>query len=137
MPPENSMQQEEQQNGDQQGENGQSEDGSQTPDEPTVPQEPVTPVYDGLEMHLEILDLNANTTEQCWMQITVDGQKTEVTMSEGQVQDLKATDSIQLNLGNAGVVKVTVNGQDLGTMGNQGQVVKREFKAEDYVTTGQ
>ncbi len=137
LPPENDVQQEEQQNGQQQGENGQPEDGSQTPDDPVARQEPVTTVYDGVEMHLEILDLNANTTEQCWMQITVDGQKTELTMSEGQVQDLKATDSIQLNLGNAGVVKVTVNGQDLGTMGKQGQVVKREFKAEDYVTTGQ
>ncbi len=128
LPPENHVQQEEQQGSDQ------PEDDNQTQDEP---QEPVTPVYDGLEMHLEILDLNASTTEQCWMQITVDGQKAELTMSEGQVQDLKATDSIQLHLGNAGVVKVTVNGQDLGIMGNQGQVVKREFKAEDYVTTGQ
>ena len=128
MPPENHVQQEKQQGSDQ------PEDDNQVQDEQ---QDPVTPVYDGLEMRLEILDLNASTTEQCWMQITVDGQKTELTMSEGQVQDLKATDSIQLHLGNAGVVKVTVNGQDLGTMGNQGQVVKREFKAEDYVTTGQ
>lgn len=106
---------------------------------PTEP-EPVTPpepVYTGLEMKLEILDVNADKADQCWMQIVADGQTTETTMSEGQTQDIQAAQSIQLNLGNAGVVKVTINGQDLGTLGTQGQVVRKEFKLEDYVTTGQ
>ena len=105
--------------------------------EPPVPEEPEVPVYDGLEMRLEILNVNPNAKDQCWMQITVDGQKTETTMSEGQIQDIKATQSIQLNLGNAGVVNITLNGQDLGTMGKQGQVVKKDFQLEDYVTTAQ
>ena len=38
---------------------------------PTEP-EPVTPpepVYTGLEMKLEILDVNADKADQCWMQI--------------------------------------------------------------------
>lgn len=120
----------------QQGEN-QAEGEPEVPEEPVAPPEPEVPVYDGLEMRLEILNVNPNATDQCWMQITVDGQKTETTMSEGQIQDIKATQNIQLNLGNAGVVKVTLNGQDLGTMGNQGQVVKKSFQVEDYVTTGQ
>lgn len=120
----------------QQGEN-QAEGEPEVPEEPVAPPEPEVPVYDGLEMRLEILNVNPNATDQCWMQITVDGQKTETTMSEGQIQDIKATQNIQLNLGNAGVVKVTLNGQDLGTMGNQGQVVKKSFHVEEYVTTGQ
>ncbi len=105
--------------------------------EPVVPEEPEVPVYDGLEMRLEIVDANPNKKDQCWMKITVDGNATETTLAEGMVQDIKATQAIQLNLGNAGVVKVTLNGQDLGLMGNQGQVVKKEFKLEDYVTTAQ
>ena len=88
-------------------------------------------------MHLEILDVNANATDQCWMQITVDGKKTELTLSEGQTQDVQANESIQLRLGNAGVVKITLNGQDLGVMGSQGQVVKKEFKLEDYTAAAQ
>ncbi|MBR4944696.1 MAG: helix-turn-helix domain-containing protein [Peptococcaceae bacterium] len=107
------------------------------PEEPEVTPEPEAPVYDGLEMRLEILNVNANVTEQCWMQITVDGKQTETTMSEGQIQDIKAAQSIQLNLGNAGVVKVTVNGQELGTLGSQGKVVKKTFLLEDYVTEAQ
>ena len=81
--------------------------------------------------------VGGGTKNPVWMQIVADGQTTETTMSEGQTQDIQAAQSIQLNLGNAGVVKVTINGQDLGTLGTQGQVVRKEFKLEDYVTTGQ
>lgn len=134
--PKNHVQQEQQDNENQQ--NGEDTPGTDQPDANGVePQEPVTPVYEGLEMHLEVLDLNPATTEQCWIQIIADGQKSEQTLSEGQTQDIKATENIQLKLGNAGVVKVTLNGQDLGTLGDQGKVVKQTFNAADYVTTAQ
>lgn len=112
-------------------------DEADVPQEPAAPPEPEVPVYDSLEMRLEILNVNPNANDQCWMQITVDGKVTETTMSEGQIQDIKAAQSVQLNLGNAGVVKVTVNGQELGTLGSQGQVVKKSFLLEDYVTAAQ
>lgn len=118
-------------------ENQEPEKTPEDPEEPAVPQEPEAPVYDGLEMRLEIINANPNSVDQCWMQITVDGKLTETTMSEGQVQDIKAAQNIQLNLGNSGVVKVTLNGQDLGVLGNQGQVVKKSFNLEDYVTQTQ
>lgn len=105
--------------------------------EPAIPSKPVEPTYNGLEMRLEILDTNPDKTDQCWMEITVDGKKTQLTLSEGQIQEIQANETIQLNLGNAGVVKVTLNGQDFGVMGNQGQVVKKEFQLEDFVTTVQ
>lgn len=131
--PKNTAQQEEQSTA-QQDDNSTAaqENVPQQPEEET-PVEP--PVYSDLEMHIEILDLSPNTTEQCWMQITADGKKQELTMEEGQTQDIRATDRIQLNLGNAGVVKITLNGQELGTLGSQGEVVKKEFLAKDYVTT--
>ncbi len=113
------------------------ENNADVPEEPVTPPEPEVPVYDGLEMRLEILDVNPNANDQCWMQITVDGKTTETTLSQGQVQDIKAAQNIKLNLGNAGVVKVTLNGQDLGVLGNQGQVVKKTFQLEDYVTNAQ
>lgn len=107
-------------------------------DTPTIPDEvqlPVTPQYDGLEMTLEILDLDASKVEKCWMKITVDGKASELNLSEGQIQQVHATEQIDLHLGNAGVVKVTVNGQDLGTLGAQGKVVKQSFSAADYNST--
>ncbi len=129
-PDEQIQQQVEEQQDEQNGE-------ADVPPEPATPPEPEVPVYDSLEMRLEILNVNPNAKDQCWMQITVDGKVTETTMSEGQIQDIKAAKSVQLNLGNAGVVKVTVNGQELGTLGNQGQVVKKSFLLEDYVTVAQ
>ena len=129
-PDEQIQQQVEEQQDEQNGE-------ADVPPEPVTPPEPEVPVYDSLEMRLEILNVNPNVKDQCWMQITVDGKVTETTMSEGQIQDIKAAKSVQLNLGNAGVVKVTVNGQELGTLGNQGQVVKKSFLLEDYVTVAQ
>lgn len=132
IPPDNVQQQENVDGGQQDGE-GDPENTA----EPDVQPEPAAPVYHGLEMHLEILNVNANATDQCWMQITVDGKKTELTLSEGQTQDVQANESIQLRLGNAGVVRITLNGQDLGVMGSQGQVVKKEFKLEDYTAAAQ
>ncbi len=124
----------------QQVDESQNQEAEGTPNEPEVPEvppEPAAPVYDSLEMRLEVVNANPNANDQCWMQITVDGKTTETTMSEGQVQDIKAAQNIHLNLGNAGVVKVTLNGQDLGVLGNQGQVVKKSFNLEDYVTQAQ
>ena len=46
-----------------------------------------------------------------------------------------------LVLGNAGVVKVTLNGKELGTLGAQGKVVKQSFNVSDdlsaYIADGQ
>ena len=81
--------------------------------------------------------MDANATDQCWMEITADGKKTQATLSEGQTQEIQANESIKLNLGNAGVVKVTVNGEDMGTLGQKGQVVKKTFQVEDFTATGQ
>ena len=134
--PQNDVPQQEEQDNGQQGDGDETtnDDGAQ---EPVTPPEPAAPVYEGLEMQLEILDVNPNATDQCWMRITADGKSTEVTLSEGQTQSVKAAETINLSLGNAGAVKITLNGQDLGVQGSQGQVVKKEFKVEDYTATAQ
>ena len=103
-------------------------------DEIMVPDEPEGPVYTGLEMTLEILNLDASKTEKSWMSITADGTVTEVNLTEGKVHQVHADEQISLHLGNAGVVKVTINGQELGTLGAAGKVVKQTFYASDYAT---
>ena len=113
--------------GEQQGETSNQEN-TDVPVEPPVPEEPV---YDGLEMSLEILNLDPNKKEKCWMKVTVDGTAAEYNLTEGQIQQVHAAQQIDLHLGNAGVVKVTLNGIELGTLGAQGKVVKESFKVDE------
>ena len=113
--------------GEQQGEAA-NQEGTDVPMEPSVPEEPV---YDGLEMSLEILNLDPNKREKCWMKVTVDGTAAEYNLTEGQIQQVHAAQQIDLHLGNAGVVKVTLNGIELGTLGAQGKVVKESFKVDE------
>ncbi len=70
------------------------------------------------------------TAETCWMRVVVDGK----IMFTGEVpanqsKSFKAKEHIWVKLGNAGVVNVQLNGQDLGVLGDRGQVVSREFSA--------
>ena len=113
--------------GEQQGEAA-NQECTDVPMEPSVPEEPV---YDGLEMSLEILNLDPNKKEKCWMKVTVDGTAAEYNLTEGQIQQVHAAQQIDLHLGNAGVVKVTLNGVELGTLGAQGKVVKESFKVDE------
>ncbi len=96
-----------------------------------APVEPPAPTYQGLEMTLEILNLDPNKKEKSWMKVTADGQATEYNLTEGQVQAVQADTQIDLHLGNAGVVKVTINGEDLGTLGAPGKVVKQSYRLTD------
>ena len=44
--------------------------------------------------------------------------------SDGDVIELEANDSLRIRAGNAGAVRVTINGIGLGTMGADGAVVE-------------
>lgn len=94
-----------------------------------------TPVYNGLEMQLTVIDLTPGSTDQCWSEVTVDGQKVlSETLSEGTSRQFQANSTIKVHLGNASAVQITVNGQDFGALGNKGQVVTREFTLEELTT---
>ncbi len=117
--------------GEQQGEANNGNETIDVPDEPVVPE---APVYTDLTMTLEVLDVTAGKVDKCWMGIKLDGTSADVSLTEGQTHEVHAAQQIDLHLGNAGVVKVTINGQDLGVLGEQGKVVKQTFKLSDYVT---
>ena len=44
-------------------------------------------------------------------------------------------ESVALRCGNAGGVRATVNGEDLGLLGERGQVVEKEWLAEGVTPT--
>ncbi|MBR6755751.1 MAG: DUF4115 domain-containing protein [Peptococcaceae bacterium] len=102
------------------------------PVEPVEPVVPAQPIYEGLVMELTIIDLTVGVQDKCWLEVKGDGvQILNTTLVEGQTVQLEAKEILNLHLGNAGVVQITLNGQDLGTMGEKGKVVTREFTLND------
>jgi len=75
------------------------------------------------------LDLNVKSN-QCWMRVTVDGNPAfEGTLTAGQSKRFEGKEKIYIRVGNAGAVEALLNGQNLGLLGDPGEVVSREFKA--------
>jgi len=90
---------------------------------------PTDPVYTGVFLELLFSDTS-------WIQITVD----EIRQFQGELEagthrSWYGEERIELRVGNAGVVEVTVNGQKVGTLGAPGDVVDRIFEiVDDQVT---
>ena len=72
------------------------------------------------------LTLVLRTTGRTWLRVIVDGKKVlEQTLEAGQRRTWRARREIRLRTGNAGGVEVTLNGQELGPLGQPGQVLER------------
>ncbi|MCL6634162.1 MAG: DUF4115 domain-containing protein [Peptococcaceae bacterium] len=66
--------------------------------------------------------------DRCWMRVDVDGSPAfQGMLSAGQSKSFEAREKISVTLGNAGAVEVLLNGQNLGFLGGDGDVVNREF----------
>lgn len=91
--------------------------------EPVPEEEPEPPAAaEGLDLVLQVVD------GSCWVRVTVDGEQVfEGTVPAGQTMSYRAGRDIGLRLGNAGAVLVQLNGEDLGRLGQRGEVVSREF----------
>jgi hypothetical protein len=48
-------------------------------------------------------------------------------MLAGVSQTFKATEKVTITTTNAGSVRVTFNGQDVGTLGKDGEEIKKDF----------
>lgn len=61
--------------------------------------------------------------DRSWMQVRVQDQVVfEGTLSDGESREFSAGETVQLHLGNAGGVRLVLNGDDLGPPGDPGQV---------------
>lgn len=75
-----------------------------------------------------VVDLEA--TARCWVSITVDGKNTFTgTLIAGDTKSFSGKKSIVLNVGNAGGLKITVNGQVQPALGATGEHKIKEYKA--------
>lgn len=93
---------------------------SSAPPPPTnVAAAPIAPPVEGVNVTVNV------TGEKSWMQATADDTNPPVftgTKFAGDVLNLTATQQIKIVIGNAGAVRVTVNGRDLGPPGLPGDV---------------
>ena len=71
--------------------------------------------------------LQVTVSSPSWLRVTVDGNVSmEGTFPAGTVKRFHGKSAV-LRIGNAGGVKVRVDGKDLGKMGSSGDVVERSF----------
>ena len=120
---------------------------------PTLPQQvtvipaqdtpAVTEIPSDATATLELATLNPNVkvqvvltaTQSTYMRITVDGKvKFEGRAEMGSSYSYDASNQVEVLTGNAAALKVTYNGQDLGLMGNFGEVADRLYTAEGIAT---
>lgn len=75
--------------------------------------------------------LTLTVTQRAWVRVVADGEVAQEGILEGgDVRYWEADNSISVRTGNAGGVKLTLNGEDLGLMGDIGQVVERAWVVE-------
>jgi cytoskeleton protein RodZ len=101
---------------------------------PTVPATPqptprptATPEVVGSAIAAEVRAL-----QRAWVRVVVDGAVAEEGfLAPNDVRTWEAAQSILIRTGNGGGVNLTLNGEDLGAMGNVGQVVERSWVVGD------
>ena len=83
------------------------------------------PTADGVEMKLSF-------TDRCWTEVVVDGKtEFEGTAEKGKVLTLKGKDKVRITAGNAGALNYSLNGKDMGAIGQKGEVVEKTFTKEN------
>ncbi len=82
------------------------------------------------------LQLDVEIIARTWLEVTVDGELAFRGLIEaGTNWSWFGQDSIAMHVGNAGGILVTLNGQELGTLGEQDEVVDTEFTWESLHAT--
>lgn len=74
------------------------------------------------------VEMNLNFTDRCWTEIVVDGKTEFEGMAEkGKVLTVKGKDKVRITAGNAGALSYSLNGKDMGVIGQKGEVVEKTF----------
>lgn len=85
--------------------------------EPQRPAELPAPVY-----------VKTTSTKNCWTQVRIDGKLVfEGVLTPDTVREWQGQERIDFRFGNAGGVNLEYNGQDLGRVGADGEVVNKTF----------
>lgn len=80
------------------------------------------------EMHEGVYVLSIEASEPSWVLVEIDGEEVrEVLLQPNDVVKWSAKEKFLLKLGNAGGVRVFLDGKDLGSFGPSGEVVEKEI----------
>ena len=84
-----------------------------------------TPVSQGITVKLEIVK------GKCWVKVSTDDHIVFTGTLEGPlVKEFSAENEIRMVFGNAGVIKLYRDGQDVGKIGEMGEVITKIFKKD-------
>jgi hypothetical protein len=82
-------------------------------------------------------NLEALATDTTWMLVTIDKTDSrEVLMKPGDSVKWHARDGFYLKIGNAGGVRLLLNGKEVGKLGEEGEVVKINLPEQDKTGNG-
>lgn len=96
---------------------------------PTDTPTPTPTLSSGIQVSVEIVG------QRSWIHVEVDGQEAFAgTLEPGATNTWQAVERITLRGGNAGAVRVTVNGKLWGMLGQIDQVVEKEWTATGVLT---
>lgn len=83
----------------------------------------------GLNVEVRAIDEPGNA---CWINVIIDGkQHFSGTLAAGQSMDFQGEKVVRIKFGNAGGVRVKVNGKDQGVIGEKGSVKTLEFNIDE------
>ena len=90
------------------------------------------------EVIAQVIDMRMPIIQRAWVRVTVDGEVVqEGTLESGAVKEYQAEQAITIRTGNGGGVSLTLNGEDLGPMGDVGKVVERTWIVDQGEITEQ
>ena len=82
-------------------------------------------------------DLEALATDTTWLLVTIDKTDSqEILMKPGDTVKWHARNGFFLKIGNAGGVKLVLNGKEVGKLGEEGEVVKINLPERDRQDSG-
>lgn len=81
------------------------------------------------------VNLRLVVEKSAWLSVTVDGREVyRGRVAPGQVLDYQADQQIEVITGNGGGLRAVYNGQDLGTLGDVGEVIIRQWTLQGLAT---
>ncbi|MGC8838061.1 MAG: RodZ domain-containing protein [Anaerolineae bacterium] len=104
---------------------------------PTVTSTPsATPVPTATPTPVAPIEVTLIAEGRSWVEVVADGERVfRGFLVQGDEKTFYADERLQVHLGNAGVVRVVVNGEDMGYLGAEGEVVHKEFLVEGAPTS--
>ena len=103
--------------------------------QPEKTQKEVTPSFSrDYSITEPFLRLSVKAIHNVWFSVVVDGDLVfEGILSSGSVENWKAENNICLKVSNAGALKLTLNDNDFGTLGQDGEVIRNMVITKDGI----